>query len=245
MDYSKYKCTWKERGMCLLVSTVISGGLAWLFYRSYWGMLLFPIVYIICRSGYLKVQIKKRKRQLLLEFKDALQALSVALLAGYSMENAWKDVETNIKKMHGENALMLAEVRRINASTKLNQPIEQVIEEFAHRSACEEIEGFAEVLTYAKRSGGDFVKIIQATTQKLIGKMEVEQEIATVLAGKKLEGNVMNLMPIFILAYMRVCGGDFLDVLYGNAMGVVVMSGVLIGYAIAIWSSTRILDIKI
>lgn len=245
MDYSKYICSWKEKLQCLLVVTALSGVLAWLFYRSCWGMILFPAVYHFYKKAYIEEKIKRQKKRLLLEFRDVLQALLAAMLAGYSIENAWLDVERVIQKVHGENSLILAEVKKMNAAVKMNQPVERVLEEFAKRSACEEIESFAEIFSFAKRSGGDFAKIIRVTIQKIIGRMEVEQEIETVLAGKKLEGNVMNLMPVFILAYMSVSAGDFLNVLYGNIIGVMVMSGLLIGYVIAIRISNRILDIKI
>ena len=245
IDYRDYRCTGREYGRCLLVSAIVTGILAWLFYRSCLGMLLFPAVYIMCVRSYKKSQVKKRKEQLLYEFRDAMQTLSAALLAGYSMENAWHDVERELFRLHGEKSLMYAEVRRMNASVGMNEPIERVLAEFAERSGCEEIENFAEVFLFAKRSGGDFVKIVQVTVAKLVGKIEVEKEIATVLAGKKLEGKIMNMMPLFILAYMTLSAGDFLDVLYGNVLGVAIMSLVLLGYVLALCISTRILDIEI
>ena len=76
---------------------------------------------------------------------------------------------------------------------------------FAARSGCEEIESFAEVFAFAKRSGGDFVHIMQTTVQKLAGRIEVEREVATVLAGKRLEGRIMEIMPRAILALLLSC----------------------------------------
>lgn len=245
MDYGRYECSIKERLQCLLISVGVSGILAWLFYRSWWGMLLFPMVCIWYTRSYRKRQIKRRKERLLYEFKDTMQALSSALLAGYSMENAWRDTERELRELYGEQSVMLPEVQRMNAAVRMNEPIEQVLSEFAGRSSCEEIENFAEIFAFAKRSGGDFAKIIRTTVKELTGKIEVEQEIATVLAGKKLEGRVMNLMPLLILAYMTVTAGDFLDVLYGNALGICIMTVVLVGYALALKLSAWILDIRI
>lgn len=245
MDYSRYVCSVKERLQCLLVSMGVSGILAWLFYRSWWGMLLSPVVFIVYTRSYRNMQIKKQKERLLYEFKDTMQALSSALLAGYSMENAWRDTERELQELHGEQSIMLTEVHRMNAAVRMNEPIEHVLTEFAGRSGCEEIESFAEIFVFAKRSGGDFVKIIGTTVKKLSGKIEVEQEIATVLAGKKLEGRVMNIMPLLILAYMTLTAGDFLDVLYGNSLGACIMTAVLVGYALALKLSARILDIRI
>lgn len=127
----------------------------------------------------------------------------------------------------------------------MNQPLEQELQDFADRSGCEDIESFAEVFSFAKRSGGDFVGIIQTAVLRISGKIEIEREIATAVAGKKLEGRIMNGMPLFILAYLNLTSGDFLELLYGNVLGVVVMTAALAAYAGAIRLSEKILDIRI
>ena len=133
----------------------------------------------------------------------------------------------------------------MNAAVRVNEPVEQVLAEFAGRSGCEEIEGFADIFLFAKRSGGDYVEFIRTTIGKMNGRMEVEQEIAAVLAGKRLEGQIMNGMPLFILAYMTVASGDFLNVLYGNALGVCIMTGVLVGYGATLRLSAHVLEISL
>lgn len=245
MDYKRYSMSLKEVLGCLSVSAVAAGVIAWLFYRSCWGMLLFPMVWFIFKRRYQDEQIQKRKGRLLQEFKDAIQAVSAALLAGYSMENAWREAEKELRELHGERSMMYGEVHQINASVRMNEPLEKALAEFAGRSGCEEIESFSEVFSFAKRSGGDFPKIIRTTVQKLAGRIEVEREIATVLAGKKLEGRIMNGMPVFILAYLTITSGDFLDVLYKNVLGIVIMSGALGIYMAAVKLSERILDIQV
>ena len=140
---------------------------------------------------------------------------------------------------------MVCEFAKMNAAVRMNQPLEQELQDFADRSGCEDIESFAEVFSFAKRSGGDFVGIIQTAVLRISGKIEVEREIATAVAGKKLEGRIMNGMPLFILAYLNLTSGDFLELLYGNVLGVVVMTAALAAYAGAIRLSEKILDIRI
>lgn len=245
MDYSRYVFSLTEKIQCLAVSLSATMLLAWLFYRSLWGMVLFPVILAVISRQMKREKLKKRKRQLLQEFKAAMQALAAALLAGYSMENAWRETEREMTGLYGKKALIVKELCRMNAAVRVNEPIEQALAEFAGRSGCEEIEDFAEIFLFAKRSGGDYVKIIRTTIQKMNGRMEVEQEIAAVLAGKSLEGRIMNGMPLFILAYMTVTSGDFLDVLYGNALGVCIMTAVLAGYGAALRLSARVLEIPL
>lgn len=45
----------------------------------------------------------------------------------------------------------------------------------------------------AKRSGGDFHKIIATTIEHISDKIEVEREVQTVISAKKMEQKIMNV----------------------------------------------------
>lgn len=105
MDYRKYRAGFVEKLACAAVGAGAAGMAAWLFYRSVWGMLLFPAAYLVCVKKYCTLQKEKRKEQLLMEFKDAMQSASAALLAGYSVENAWRETEKNFWNCMGRRDL--------------------------------------------------------------------------------------------------------------------------------------------
>ena len=245
MDYRKYDCSVKEILGCVGTSCAVASVFAWLFYRSFLAMVLVIPVYIVVLTSYKKDKMMQRKARLLQEFKDGMQALSAALYAGYSIENAWREVAKEMRELHGANSLICGELGQLNAAVRMNRPIEKVLEDFAARSGCEDIESFAEIFSFAKRSGGNLPGIIRVTVQKLSGRILIEQEVATMLAGKKLEGRIMDVMPVAILAYMNISFGDFLDVLYGNVMGVIIMTVALAVYAGAIKLSEQIIDIRV
>ena len=245
MDYSKYRLDRREWCLCLGVSMGLAGVIAWLFYRSIYGMLCFPVVYVFYRKRYKREHLKERTMQLLTQFADAMQAVSSALLAGYSMEHAWQESQKEMEQLWGRDSYIGRELAGMNTVVAMNEPLEKVLGEFAKRSGCEDIESFAEIFTFAKRGGGDFARIIHTTVLKLTDKIEVEQEIATVLAGKRLEGRIMDGMPLFILAYLNLTSGDFLAALYGNLLGAAIMTGALAGYFAALRLSEHILDIHV
>ena len=126
----------------------------------------------------------------------------------------------------------------------MNQPVEQLFYEFALRSGSEDIMNFSEVFRFAKRSGGNFGKILYRAAMRISEKQEIEQEIQTVIAGKRMEQAVMNIIPIGMLGYLNVTSGDFMDPLYGNLFGVVVMTGAFIAYLGGFFLSKRMMQIK-
>lgn len=245
MDYRTYCWNWREILLGAILCGVAAVVFAWLFYRSPYGLILFVPFALIYRKEYEQQKKKERKNLLLREFKEGIVAVSGALLAGYSVENAWRAAEKELWKLYGEKSMGYLEFSKINGAVRMNQPLETALLEFAARSDCEDIMSFAEVFSFAKRSGGDFAGIIQTTVQKLVGKIELEQEIEAVLAGKKLEGRIMNAMPILILAYLNLSCREFLDVLYGNAAGALIMSGALCMYALSLKLSEKILAIQV
>ena len=113
------------------------------------------------------------------------------------------------------------------------------------RSDCEDIQNFSDVFLFAKRSGGDFHKIIATTIEHISDKIEVEREVQTVISAKKMEQKIMNVIPVFIILYLNLTSGEFLAPLYGNIFGISVMTGALGAYLAAIKISAKMTAIKV
>ena len=62
---------------------------AFLFYRSVWGMCTFFVFAPLCLKFRQKREAARREVQILKEFLTAMESVSGALMAGYSLESAW------------------------------------------------------------------------------------------------------------------------------------------------------------
>jgi tight adherence protein B len=173
-------------------------------------------------------KVSKRKEQLTVQFRDAIQAISSALEAGFSMENAIKSVITDLELMYEKDALILVEFRRMVALMKNNTSVEEAMEQFANRTRMEDILCFSEVFYAAKRTGGDLVQIIRTTSKTIAEKIEIHREIETLITAKKLESQIMKLMPMGILIYFTVCNPTYLLPLYHNFFGISFMTLMLL-----------------
>lgn len=127
----------------------------------------------------------------------------------------------------------------------LNIPLEQLLYDFANRSGCEDVQSFCEVFVFAKRSGGDFIQIIHLTALRISEKNELLQAIRTEISGKRMEQKIMNLMPLFILLYVDISFGGYLDGMYHNAFGVTIMTACLAVYMLAYYLSEKIVAIQV
>lgn len=244
MDYGSYHFKRKEELWCVLVSIVLSILAAWILYKNIFGVIVILIVYPFYKNIYREKCIKRQQDELAGQFKDMILSVSAALLSGYAIENAWREAEKEISELYGGQSYMAVELKDMNAGIRMNQPVEQLFYEFALRSRNEDIMNFSEVLRFAKRSGGNFGKILHRAAMRISEKQEIEQEIQTVIAGKRMEQTLMNVIPIGMLGYLNVTSNEFMEPLYGNLFGIVVMTGAFFAYLGALFLAKKILQIK-
>lgn len=240
-----YPITRSEKVPLILESALAITIIGYLFYESIWAiMILMPLAFVIYRS------LKKKKREQLkwklnLQFKDALAGMTAALSAGYSVENSIGEALTDLKCVYKDSDLVIREFSRMQQKIQLNATIEQVFFEFAMRSEIDDILNFAWIMYTAKRTGGDLLRITRSTSNMISERIEVNREIQTVVAAKRLESTIMCLVPIGIIVYLKVGCVGFLDPLYHNVAGVTVMSIMLALYAGAYVFGNRLVCIQV
>ena len=245
MEYKIYHLSKKEYGKIFFTSMGISLLIAFLFYRSIGGICCFPIIIWLCCKREKQMGVERRNQKLLEEFVNGVRVLNTALQAGISMENAWKEVQKELQVMYGENSLFFREVKEINHSVALNVPIEKLVLQFAYRSGLEDIITFAELFAYGKRSGGNWKRMIGDVVQHIQDKYDARKEIEVMVASKKLEQQVLNVIPMGILLFLQFSSWEYMSVLYHNIMGILCMSVCLLGYGGAILLSEKILHIQV
>lgn len=244
-NYEEYHYTKREVAKYLFQSTALCGAVDYLFYQNWWCMIAAVPAAVLFLKWKKRQHIRERKRTLNYQFKDALNSLSVAVQAGYSVENAVTACMKDMERLYPPEADIVREFHYIESRKKVSVPVEELFLGLGERSGIEDIENFAAVFSTAKRSGGDMDKIIQTSARMLGDKIDVRKEIETTLSAKKAEQMIMSLMPAGIILYLQLTSPGFLEVLYGNPFGVCAMTVCLGIYGLSYWLGKRIVDIEV
>lgn len=244
-QYDVYYFTWKdwvEYGLKILIKGMV---VCYLFYDSCKAILLLIPFMVLDYKKMKKNRLQKLKRRLTLEFKALIEALAASLTAGYALEKAFAEAGRDLELIYDKDAVIFEELNSILAGLKMNIQLEILLKDFGERSGIEDIRNFANVVTVAKKSGGNLIRIIQKTVNSISDKLAVEEEIETLIAAKKLEEKIMMIMPYGIIFYLRISDGDFLQVLYHNAAGIILMTVFLTAIHIAeIWAG-KVMEIQV
>ena len=129
------------------------------------------------------------------------------------------------RDMDGDIYQILTPVyQSIVAQMKLHRRLEDLLLEFAAETETDDIRSFAEIIAVAKRTRGDTTQVIENTAQLLQEKIEIRQELEVLLARKKTEQRIMNLMPLLVIGMLATLSPDYVRPLYVTLQGRVIMS---------------------
>lgn len=244
-DYDFYCFSGKEIFKYAVIYLGVCLGVSWLFYHSLWmALVLLPGGIFFLRDRR-KKKIQTEKDKLLVQFLTGIQAVSNALNAGYSMDNAVGEALKETEKVYGAEGVFVTELRDMDRKLHLNQNLESLWEDLGKRSHIEDMESFGEIFAVARRCGGDVNEIIHNTAANIARKAEAQREIEVSLAAKRLEQKVMSLIPLAILFFVDLTAPEFLQELYHNGLGVSIMSACLVVYAVAFVWGRRIVQIEV
>lgn len=192
-----------------------------------------------------KQQIRLRKKRLNYQFKDALNAMQVGISAGYSLDNTIREARRDLERLYGQKADMVREFAYIEKQLGHSVPLEELLYDLGIRSRVEEILNFTDVLIQAKKRGGNMRVILNRCISSIEERIQVKKEIDTILASRKMEQKIMSFIPLGIILYMQLTSPEFLGVLYGNPLGICVMTVCLLLYIAAFQWGVRLTQIDI
>lgn len=243
---SKRKKLHQQQIVILCKAVIIGCFLAMVFYNSLMGIFfLLP-----CLPVYIKREKKrlyqKRQQQLKEEFLEVLKLIIHGLEAGYSLEHCFEQAYVDYQKMvEDKKSMMLPELKEFQKKLQVNVSVNAIVKEFAVKSELQEAENFAQIIEIARKSGGNLPAVLKRTVCTMLEKERVQEEIETMLSGKRMEQKVMTAMPVGILLYMRFTSGDYMAPLYGNPVGIIIATIGLFVTLIAIVWSDKIINIPI
>lgn len=244
-DYRTYHFSGKEWLLLISGYSVLDGVISYLFFDSLISFVcLLPGIWLFMNEikGSL---VRKRREQIGKEFLDGMRMTATSLQAGYSIENAFREALPELRKMYEPDSFIVMEFAHLVAQTGLNRTLEDILSDLGMRSGVEDIRNFAEVFETSRKTGGELLTVVRSTISGMSERQETLAQIRTQLAGKEMEQNIMSLMPILILAYVRFSSPGFLDPMYGTGTGITVMTVCLVLYVIAwIWGR-RIVQIEV
>ncbi|WP_165921045.1 type II secretion system F family protein [Paenibacillus albiflavus] len=245
IEYDLYDLSIRERLIVILIGGFVTGLVGFIFYKNLFLALLFGLTGLLFPRIWRSSVIKRRKDKLLIQFRQALYCLSSSLTAGKSIENAFRDALVDLKLLFIEPSnLIVQEFTIIVQRLDNGEQIERAVTDFSSRANIDDLTNFTDVLVTCKRTGGNLIEVMRRTTSILTEKIEIQTDIAVMLAQKKFESRIMTLAPICIVAILSFTSADYMQPLF-QGVGRIIMTISLVVLGLCFWLTQRMMRIVV
>lgn len=244
-DYHVYDMTRKDVVVAFVIGAAAAVLVSWLFfYNVVVSAVAASVAGILAQNIYREHKLEKRKKSLLLQFKDLLEALTSSYSAGKNTLEAFTDAENDMEQIYGADADIVNELGIIVGGMRNNLNIEDLLMNFADRSGLDDVRNFADVFRVAVRQGANIKDIIFSTRDIISDKIEIEMEINTIMSGNKNELKIMMIMPLIIIVSLGGMGSGMSAA--NNTPGNVVIKLVALGlFGLAYYLGRKFTSIEI
>lgn len=184
----------------------------------------------------------KRKKKLEHQFMNLMEALSTSLSAGNNLLDAFYNARGDLQSQYDSDELIMVELGEIISGVNNGINLEEMIRNFGLRSANDDIMNFANVISNCYRLGGNFSDVVRHTREIISDKIAVSDEIQTKIASNKLQLNVMCIMPIALVAMLKMSSPEFAANL-GSFLGVFMTTVAVAIFVASYFWGQKIVDI--
>lgn len=244
-----YKCNMKktEHVIMYIIFSIVASVIAYMFYHMVAvSVILGFLAGIYLERIYAESTVKKRQMALRLQFKDFLDAMSVATRAGNVEIQAVKSALNDLKISYSHKADIVNEVENIvNQYENGGIQLKLLFEDMANRSDIEDIRSFATIYAVIEGKSDRFGDVLTQVSEVIGDKIEIEQEIITVISSAKSETNMMLVMPIVIVVAMSMMGKGLMDALFTTTVGHLAATVALVMFMVSYVIAVKASDIKV
>lgn len=179
-------------------------------------------------AGTLAIMAFRTKRKFVNQLPTALQLLASSLRAGYSLLQGCESVAHEIGGPFG------AELKRVLAEARLGRPLEDAMEMAAERVDSPDFTWVVMAIGIQREVGGNLAELLDTVADTMRARARLRGEVKALTAEGRASAMMLGIMPPALGAAMGALSPGYLDPLFHQTMGKMMLGvatvGVLIGF---------------
>lgn len=188
---------------------------------------LFILVLLVFIATCIAETISERGRNsFALQFRDWLYSINNSIKAGMSLEEAIRYSEKDIKSLHGKykKATIVRCIQDTITYLNYGQPVSEALEAFKQIKYNQDVDAFIIAVKTIRIRGGNMAETISMISDMISEKVMLSREIDLMLYGKKLEGRIMVLIPLILVALIFFISPEYMEKMFNTPIGTIIYS---------------------
>ncbi|MFO1491190.1 MAG: type II secretion system F family protein [Kiritimatiellia bacterium] len=196
------------------------------------GMLMLP-----------RTIVRRLRAKRLLAFNtqlvDALVAMSNALRAGFSIQQAFESIVKEGKKPIAQEFSVFLQQMRIGVR------FEDALRNLDERVGSEDLTLMIRAVEIARQTGGNLTETFDRIAETIRERTRIEGRIRALTAMGRLQGIVVGLIPIFLLMVLTVMDPKMMMNFYGSTTGVMLLGLMVLLEGVGFLVIKKIVNIRV
>ena len=201
---------------------VVGAVIAWLLGGPVLGFVLLVLGLTVPVAALSFLATRTRKK-FVNQLPTMLQLLASSLRAGYSLLQGCEAVS------HEIGGPMGAELRRVLSEARLGRPIEEALEESARRMGSADFDWVVMAIKIQREVGGNLAELLDTVADTMRARSRLRGEVKSLTAEGRISAIILGIMPPGLGVAMAVLSPGYLDPLFTDTMGQILLGGSVLG----------------
>ncbi|KPK99277.1 MAG: hypothetical protein AMJ90_09565 [candidate division Zixibacteria bacterium SM23_73_2] len=227
----------------LVLAMLSLGGLIFLIVDHYTNNVLIALVVAIIGGSLpyhlIKMKIRKRRGEFESQLPEAIDLMTNALKAGFSLEASLRMVAHEIPDPLGIEFGIAFEEQNLGVG------LTDALMNMTRRVKSDELNLMVAALLIHKRTGGNLAEVLEKIGSTIRDRFRMEREVRIYSAHGRLSGVVLVVLPIIAAIALFTISPEYLKVLLEERVGNYILGAAIIMQILGIWAINRIVNIKV
>ena len=216
-----------------------AGALVFFLSRSVPASALFAVLAALVPWVYLAMRKKRRLAQFEQQLPDALDMIARSLRAGHAFTGGMQMVVMEFAEpARGEFRKTLDEIN-------FGVSYEDALRNMAGRVDCPDLKFFALSVIIQRQSGGNLAEILDKISGLIRERFKLMGKVKALTGEARISAVILSLLPFFMAAVIFFLNRGYLEILFREPVGRIMVFGALILMGLGIIAMKRMISIKV
>ncbi len=225
--------------LLLVISAIIAGAVGIILSDRWHVGIMAAVMVVALEYIYILLRIERRAASFTNQLGDCLMMIANALRAGFSFLQAIELISKEMEPPVSE------EFKHVVRDVGLGTPVERALTEMDRRVGSPDFSLVVTAVLIQQQVGGDLARILDTISETIQDRIRMRREVKVLTSQGRMSGWILVLLPIAVGLFMTSMNPGYLDPLFHDSIGRIILAITIVMEIIGAVVINRIVDIDV
>jgi tight adherence protein B len=222
----------------LIACIAVTAGVVGFIFGGLALCVLFICATPLAAKIFLSILSGRRRSKFDAQLGDTLQMLAGGLRAGHSLLRSIDAVSQEAEAPTSE------EFARLINESRLGRDLRESMVDAARRLRSEDFDWISQAIEIHREVGGDLAEVLDHVGETIRERTQIKGQVKALSAEGRLSAYILVALPVGMFGYMSLVNGSYIEALYTNVLGWMMLGAALVLLAVGSFWLSRVVQIK-